>query len=104
MSEEANPTDLGAQQKAREAAEREAKARREREIADFRWLMQDERGRGFIWRLMREGRVFHSSFDADPLVMARNEGKRDQGLRLVNELLELCPEKWLEMINDQKRR
>lgn len=104
MAQEPNPTDLTAQGEAKEKTEREHQIRREREIADFKWLMQDERGRRFVWRLMREAGVFHSTFDAEALVMARREGERSQGLKLLNEVLGTCPEKWIEMINDAKRQ
>lgn len=104
MQTESDPIDLAAAKAARDLAETEAAKLREQEVSDFRWVVQDGRGRRFIWRLMREARVFHSSFSAEALTMAHHEGQREQGLKLLNELLELCPEKWLEMINDQKRR
>lgn len=31
---------------------------RQQEIADFRWLMSDPRGRRFMWRLMGHCKVF----------------------------------------------
>lgn len=104
MQEETNPTDLEAAQAARDLSERAEQAAREVEISDFKWLMQDERGRRFVWRLMREGKFLVSPFNSDALEMARSAGRREQAIALMNELLTLCPEKWLEMINDQKRR
>ena len=104
MQQEPDPIDLDAARAAREIAEREQKAKREIEISDFKWLMTDERGRRFVWRLMSEGRVFHNPAGADMFEIGRQVGEKSQGLKLLNELIALCPEKWLEMINDQKRR
>ncbi len=98
-----NPTDLAAVQEAREESAKEEEKRREQERDDFRRVMSDAWGRRFVWRLMREGGVFRSSFSGDALSGAFNEGQRQQGLRLVNEVLEVCPEHWLTMIREQKR-
>lgn len=99
-----DPTDLEAAQAQREESEKERTKQREVEVADFKWLMSEPRGRRFVWRLMREGGVFHSTFSGNALEMARNEGRREQGLALVNEVLAVCPEQWLNMIKDQPTR
>lgn len=98
-----NPTDLAAAQEAREKAEREQQKRREQERDDFKRVMADAWGRRFVWRLMGEAGVFRSSFvPGDALAGAFAEGQRQQGLRLVNEVLAVCPEHWLTMIREQK--
>lgn len=100
-----DPTDLDAAHAAQEETARGAAKRREQEIADFRWLMSDPHGRRFVWRLMSEGGVFYETFvPGDALATAHREGKRVQGLKLLNEVLEVCPEHWVNMMRDQKKQ
>jgi len=102
---ETSPTDLEAQQREREEAERAATKRREQDRDDFKWVMSDARGRRFVWRLMRDAGVFRSTFaPGDALTSAFNEGNRQNGLALMNEVLAVCPEHWLNMVKEQKTR
>src|SRR5690554_3518938 len=61
---------------------------------DFRWLMDDPRGRRFVWQLMGRCRVFEPVFNTHGGLMNFNEGRRDVGLFLLAELTGLCPEKF----------
>lgn len=100
---EPNPTDLeGAAEAQEELAKQQAK-RREVEMADFRRLMSEPFGRRFVWRLMSEANVFRDVESDNPLHLAKFNGERRQGLRLLNEILTLCPEQWVNMIKDQAR-
>ena len=98
------PTDLDEVAKAKEEAELEARKRRENEVADFQWVMSDARGRRLVWRLMREAGVFHSSLSDNALELAANEGRRRQGLLLLDEVMKVCPQHWISMIKDQTSR
>ena len=100
---ELDPTDLEGNAAAEQARRVEEAKEREREVADFKWVMADPHGRRFVWRLMKEGRVFQDLGANDALELAKQAGERRQGLRLVNEVLTVCPEQWLAMIKDQKR-
>lgn len=64
---------------------------RQQEAADFRWLMNDPRGRRFMWRLMGHCKVFQPSFNPHGGVMNFNEGQRNVGLFLLGETNDLCP-------------
>lgn len=61
---------------------------------DFRWLMDDPRGRRFIWQLMGRCRIFEPVFNTHGGLMNFNEGRRDVGLFLLGEINRLCPEKF----------
>lgn len=64
---------------------------------DLIWLMGDVRGRRFVWRLLEDAGIYRSSFTGDALLTAFNEGQRNQGLRLMDELLQHCPKRLSEM-------
>lgn len=71
--------------------DKEQQTVRQQEIADFRWLMSDHRGRRFMWRLMGQCKVFQPSFNPHGGVMNFNEGQRNVGLFLLGETNDLCP-------------
>ncbi|MCE4056303.1 Bbp19 family protein [Pseudomonas sp. Au-Pse12] len=76
------------QQREQTLAEQIARAQ---EIADFRWLMNDPRGRRFMWRSMGRCRVFQPSIGPTDAATNFNEGQRNVGLFLLGEINELCP-------------
>jgi hypothetical protein len=101
--DELSPTDLEGQEAAKKQLDAEKRKKREREIADFKRVMGDAWGRRFVWRLMTEAKVFHDCSATDPQEMAKFLGERRQGLRLMQEVLEVCPEHWADMIKDQRK-
>ncbi|WKL53088.1 hypothetical protein Q1W70_00340 [Pseudomonas kielensis] len=74
-----------------EADKQAKKAIRDQEAADFRWLMNDPRGRRLMWRLMGHCKVFEPSFNPHGGIMNFNEGQRNVGLFLLGEVNQLCP-------------
>lgn len=74
-----------------EADKQAKKAIRDQETADFRWLMNDPRGRRLMWRLMGHCKVFEPSFNPHGGIMNFNEGQRNVGLFLLGEVNQLCP-------------
>lgn len=63
--------------------------RREEEINDLRAVLSSVSGRRFIWRLLERGGVFRSSFNAESdSYTAFNEGRRNLGLLVLNDILE----------------
>lgn len=58
---------------------------------DFLWLMNDPRGRRFIWELMGTCKIFEPVFSTHGGVMNFNEGRRDVGLLLLGRIQTLCP-------------
>lgn len=83
--------------------------RRERELTDVREVIDSPQGRRFVWRLLSDARVFASCFVAgDPHSTSANEGKRDMGLLILNDLMVARPEAFAQMqrefISEQKQQ
>ena len=71
--------------------------------SDFMWLMKDKRGRRIVWKILSDARVFHSSFVANaPDVMAFNEGQRNIGLMLMDDINRFCPDLYQKIIEESK--
>lgn len=100
--EEHEPLDLDAQERTAAKAAEEERLAREREQNDLRWVMSSKQGRRFMWRLLSRAGLFQSSFNPDNAVMAFNEGNRNAGLSQMNDIMEACPERYTDMLNEQK--
>jgi hypothetical protein len=98
---ERNPTDIRAQQRARQEAEDRQRAQREVEREDFRRLMSEPWGRRYVNRLLGQTGVFHSTFRTSS-EMAFLEGRRDVGLRIWADIAEVCPDMIETMLNEAK--
>jgi hypothetical protein len=87
-----DPIDLKGQEdfKAEQAAKK--RIAQEAEDQDLKWLMAGKRGRRIVWRLLSEAGVFRSSFNANAMTMAFNEGHRNYGTRLLAAIMAICPE------------
>jgi hypothetical protein len=89
-----------------EDVEDQRKAKSQREAAkkaedeDLRWLMANKRGRRVVWRLLEQAAVFRPSFNSDALVMAFNEGTKDQGRRLLQQVQVVCSDLYFEMTKE----
>jgi len=73
-------------------------------LRDLDELMSLPAGARFIWRLLERAGVYRSSFSTDALIMAAQEGRRDIGLKLLAEILEACPEKYINLLKSSKER
>lgn len=60
------------------------------------WLLGDERGRRFIWRLLSITGVYRSSFTGDSKTFFR-EGERNVGLQILRDIHEIAPEAITQM-------
>lgn len=77
----------------------------ERERGDvIRNLMSTTHGRRYLWDKLGEAHVFATSFSSDPLAMAFNEGERNFGLRLLNEITRWCPEQFIQAMRESNER
>ncbi len=102
MSGYNDPLDVrSAEQKKREADARKRLVR-ETEIADVKWLMSSKKGRRFMWRLLDLSGPFRLSFDPNAMRMAFNEGNRNLGNQLFDEVMTLCPEMYPVMVKEQQ--
>jgi hypothetical protein len=97
-----DPTDIRALQDEQDSAVRKAQQEAERDVEDFKWLMDSKRGRRLMWRLLDKAGVFRTSFDTSALRMAMLEGQRNYGLHWLNEVMANAPEKFVQMLNEQK--
>lgn len=97
MKETYDPTDLLAQQDQQRDAGVRKRVVREREASDIKWLMSSPRGRRLMRRLLAMAGPTRLSFDTNAMRMAFNEGRRNLGLQLLDEVMELCPEMYTVM-------
>lgn len=98
-----DPTDFYSIEDARQAASERARLELEMEVGDLKWLMSNKRGRRFVYRLLERAGVWRLSFNTNALTMAFNEGTRNEGLRLLAQITEHCPDRNAEMLQEQKR-
>lgn len=99
-----DPLDVRAQERARADADIRGKLARETEEGDLKWLMSSRRGRRIAWRILERCGVFRLSFNSNSMTMAFNEGQRNEGLRLLGLIHQLCPELYPTMVREQNDR
>lgn len=75
---------------------------REREIEDVRFILNDKRGRRFLWRQLEECGVFRSSANNSGSWTYFNEGQRNIGLKLLTEITDASPDAYLLMLKENK--
>lgn len=100
--QEHDPLDLTGQERTAAKTAEEERLQREREQNDLRWVMGSKQGRRFMHRRLEQAGVWKSSFNTNNAVMAFNEGYRNAGLELLSEIMEACPERYTEMLTEQK--
>lgn len=64
----------------------------ERQLGDIRRVVATAEGKRVLWRVLVEAKVYNSCFHTNALEMAKNEGQRDIGLFVLNEILKAAPE------------
>lgn len=97
-----DPLDLQGQERAQQdrLTRDQLAAKRERE--DLIWLMKGKQGRRIVWRLLADAGVFNTSFNTNSMQMAFNEGRRNQGLKLLAQVQAACPEFYTDMVKEQQ--
>lgn len=84
-----------------EALAKWAKAEQERQQEQFeddlQRLMATESGRRFVWWLLESAGIYHSSFRKDALEMTFAEGKRANGMVLLDFVSTVTPTEYLIM-------
>lgn len=99
MSEH-DPTDVHAQEAARESQDRAQRLSKDTEESDFKWLMGNKRGRRIVWRLLEKAGVFRSVFNTNAMAMSFAEGHRNYGLHTLGLIHSLCPELFSVMLKE----
>jgi hypothetical protein len=64
---------------------------------DFDWILRAPQGRRFIWRLLKQTRVFESIFVTNATIYY-NAGQQDIGHFVFGELMRIRPQAYLEMV------
>jgi hypothetical protein len=85
----------------KEAEQKWARFQRERELEDLSWLLSDERGRRFIWRVFNLSDVFSVTFSGDALQDARNSGMRIIGALIQKDVIEVAGFKILDQMQKE---
>jgi hypothetical protein len=85
---------------AEKAAKREAQERHNLLVA----TMSSTSGRKWIHDLLFSCHVFRASFSNDPLEMAFREGERNVGLRILDDLMQACPDDYVLMMREENGR
>ena len=102
MTDNFDPVDLVGQEEAAEKKQKDRKLNRDGQIEDFKWIMSDKRGRRFMWRLLEVTGVYRTSFTGNSTTFF-NEGMRNVGLIVMNEIHENCPELYETLIKENSR-
>jgi hypothetical protein len=100
--EDFDPLDTRAHDAAKAHDAEVQRARREQWENDFRWLMAQAAGRRLVCSWLRDAGVFRTSFTPDALVTAFNEGNRNIGIKLLDEMHKLCPARYAQMMKEHQ--
>ena len=68
--------------------------RRTERLNDVRHVMSTVQGRRFVWGVIADAGVFRSSFTNHSGRMSFNEGMRNMGLKVLDDVTEACPEQF----------
>lgn len=66
------------------------------------WMLSHRLGRRIYWKWMSETGVFATSYTGDNNKTNFNEGKRQIGLKMLNELNLVKPEAYLQMVKESE--
>jgi hypothetical protein len=78
---------------------KELEERRYREA--ITWLMNDKRGRLFVYRQLESAGIYRISYTGNADTNFR-EGGRNEGLRLLATVEEYCPGSYLKMLRENR--
>ncbi len=99
-------TAIGSTSSAEEEDLRQAKTRQEQlrrqEKDDFRRVMSSMQGRRLVWRLLERCGIYRTSFTGESSTTFFNEGRRNIGLWVTDEIFESCPEAHNQMTSENR--
>ena len=78
------------------------KLRRQREVEKLGQMLKDKDNRAFVWRILENCGVYHTSFTGNDATTNFNEGKRQIGLMILEELSEVDPSAFSLMQREAK--
>lgn len=85
-------------------ARREARHKRQGELADLRAAMADPVARRVLWRVLEKCHVYQTSFTGHGARDAFNEGERNIGLFLIAEMTEADSAGFAKLMTEEKSR
>ena len=85
----------------KKAGER-AKLTRQTELRDLLHVLDERPGRRFVWRFLSECGIYKSSFHPSGSTVYFLEGRRDVGLKLLADVMEVNPEAYLQMAKEAR--
>ena len=83
---------------------RKAEDARRTFVEDIKWLMSSPRGRRFVLWLLGKAGVYRTSFNNSGSVMAFNEGQRNLGLMVQGEIIDICHDQFVTMLQEQRKK
>lgn len=85
----------------REREKERARLKLEQHVADFRWLMNDPRGRRLMHDWLKDSGLYRKSYTGNSETYYL-EGRRSFGLELLGEINTLTPDKFVTMLEEQQ--
>lgn len=76
------------------------KKSRDLQLHSIKNVMKTENGRDFMWRCLQNCCTFDDTFNADPIIHAKNAGLREHGLWLLREIKEAAHDEYLLMLKE----
>lgn len=59
----------------------------DRDLSDIRCVAKTPEGRRFLWRVLSRSGIFRANGHEDAIGMARTEGRRENGIELLNDIM-----------------
>lgn len=67
-------------------------------------VMGTPAGRAYMHDRLLSAHIFATSFNHNALMMAFAEGERSQGLQLLNDIMQSCPDQYVLMMREKNER
>lgn len=100
---EVDPTDIEAQRELQRLKDEDAAFIQRRDTDDFKWFMQDKRGRRIMYKLLADTGVFRNPFVVGHQdLTAYNTGAMGIGQKFFADINEFCPEHYETMLKERK--
>lgn len=98
-----DPTDIAGLEASRQDSRNLKRIAEKQMHDDFKWFLSDPRGRRLLFWLFGITGIWRISFDTNALKMAFAEGGRNIGNVLLSMVHEHCPNRYFEMLKEQKK-
>lgn len=93
-----------ADRKSIRVAEKRVKLEAEQDAGVLSILMSTTDGRAWVWRRLESACVFSTVYNESPTRMAFNEGIRNAGLELLNAVIAIAPDQFIQAMREANVR